>query len=275
MSDAEPGGANASAGTERIDVPFPEESPRRLRISVGPGRLKLAAASTTGAGDDQWVSGTYHDPSNSIPLRLEVDGGMCRIGQHYRVPRSYRLTPAFDLTLGTSQPYALSIEGGANDQFSCDLGALPLTGLEIKVGAGQMRFAVSQPNPAELDLAQISAGAVELTMRDLANLNAREIEIQGGAAKLAFDFAGELRHHCHVKLSTGAAGVELSIPATTAARITSRMSLGSIDVGDGFTTRDGAFLTPAAVVAVVGSDEVPLLTIEATAALGTLKLRMS
>jgi hypothetical protein len=38
-------------------------------------------------------------------------------------------------------------------------------------------------------------------------------------------------------------GVEVSVPASTAARVVSETTLGSVDVGDGFTKREGAFLT--------------------------------
>jgi hypothetical protein len=63
-------------------------------------------------------------------------------------------------------------------------------------------------------------------------------------------------------------GVEIEIPASTAARIIAEPTLGSVDVGDGFTKREGAFLTEGAL-----SGNVPVLTIRAGVRLGSLQLR--
>jgi hypothetical protein len=73
-----------------------------------------------------------------------------------------------------------------------------------------------------------------------------------------------------VNVETGLSGVEISVPASTAARIVAETTLGSVDVGDGFTKREGAFLTEGAL-----SGGAPLLEIRAGVRLGALQLRAS
>lgn len=56
-----------------------------------------------------------------------------------------------------------------------------------------------------------------------------------------------LSRDARVSVETGLSGVEISVPASTAARIVAENTLGSVGVGDGFTKREGAFLTEGAV----------------------------
>jgi hypothetical protein len=115
---------------------------------------------------------------------------------------------------------------------------------------------------------KLETGATDLTLVNLANANAEQIEINGGAAMIRVDFGGTLQRDCRAKLSAGVAAVEIHVPASVAAKITTHTSLGDLNVGDGFTTREGGFWTAAAI-----SGSSPVLTIEASSAVGSLKLR--
>jgi hypothetical protein len=64
--------------------------------------------------------------------------------------------------------------------------------------------------------------------------------------------------------------VEIVVPATTAAKIATESPLGHIELGDGFTAKEGAFWTLAAM-----NGHTPLLTISASVALASLRLRAS
>ena len=58
------------------------------------------------------------------------------------------------------------------------------------------------------------------------------------------------------------------VPGSTAAEIVAETTLGSVDKGDGFTEREGVFLTEAAM-----AGKTPRLTIRAGVRLGTLQIR--
>ena len=105
-------------------------------------------------------------------------------------------------------------------------------------------------------------------MTNLANANAAEVSVEGGAASFTLDFGGTPQRDARVKINAGMATVEIRVPAATAAKITPHAILGGVDAGDGFTTREGAYWTAAAVAGAT-----PVIAIDANVALGALRLR--
>jgi len=256
----------AEAKTHPIEIEMPAEGERHLSFAVGACVFKL------GRGEHEaWVEGTYTDPTGSIPPHVDVSGGSARISQRAELDRIPRLRepPVFDLRLGTSAPYSLTIEGGAMD-VRCDLGGLPLTRFEARLGAGQLRFAFDEPNTERMEVLRVSAGAADLQLHGLANANAAELVVDGGAAAFHLDFGGTLARDATVRVNTGVVGVDVTVPADTAARVLAKTTLGAVDASKAFTREGREYLTPAAV-----EGHTPVLTIEATVTLGQLDLRTS
>ncbi len=248
-----------------IHVPYPEAMERHLRISVGACHLRIRPGDASA-----WVTGTYDDPTGSLPCRISRDGGVVRISQEPRFIslRSWKHgTPAFDLALGAGQSYALTIETGANES-AFDLGGLPLTRLVLKLGAGKNVTRFLEPNPQPMSVLDLDAGAGDMELRGLANANFGAMTLDGGAASFTCDFGGSVQREASVHINTGLAAVTLLVPAVTAARIIVESSLGRLDLGAGFTARDGGLWTAAAVA---GGG--PLLVIHANVALGSLRLQ--
>jgi hypothetical protein len=257
----------ADETTTNISLPFPEATDRNLRIAVGACKLKVSPGA-----NEPWVVGTYVDHSNALPPLIQQEGGEARIMQNYQAFNPFGLfssTPQIDLMLGTAQPYAVSVELGASDN-ALDLGGLPLTRLSIKQGAGKVTVNFSAANPQPMSLLRIEAGATGLEMRNLANANFSDMTIDGGAAGYKFDFGGVLTRDAHVRLTTGMSGAEISVPATTAAKIKAEVVMGGTSIGDGFTKKDGAFWTEAAI-----KGQTPVLTIEANISLGGLTIKVA
>ena len=257
----------SNAINQTIDVGFPEGEKLRLRIRVGGCRLRVRPG-----GGDRWVTGTYHDPTGTLPCRVVEDGSTLEITQGLNVSSLtgvFSGVPTLDLTLGTAKPYRLVLEGGATES-TLDLGGLPITDLELRQGAGKYEIDFSAPNPVMMDELDIDGGAFGLELRNLANANFREMEVDGGASSYTLDFGGNLVRPAEVKLSTGVSTVTIAIPSSTAAKVEAETMLGTIDVGDGFTKREGAFWTAAAV-----AGGKPVLTIKAEVALGALRLRQT
>ncbi len=71
-----------------------------------------------------------------------------------------------------------------------------------------------------------------------------------------------------MSIETGLSGVEITVPAATAAMVVAETTLGSVDVVDGFNKREGAFLTEGVL-----RGEAPILAIRAGVRLGMLRLR--
>ncbi|HXM57006.1 MAG TPA: hypothetical protein VOB72_16520, partial [Candidatus Dormibacteraeota bacterium] len=90
----------------------------------------------------------------------------------------------------------------------------------------------------------------------------------GGAGQYRLDFGGELKRDAAVRLNTGVASVELRLPAGTAAQVRTETVLGSMDVGDGFVTREGGYWNEAAA-----AGRTPLIRIVVNSVLGSVSLR--
>ncbi|MBX2997024.1 MAG: hypothetical protein KF893_00830 [Caldilineaceae bacterium] len=248
-----------------INVAFPEAENLHLRLTVGACRLRIVP------GDGaQWVTGSYEDPSNAVPLRIFEDGNTVRIAQEFNWPANFGTVnrpPTFNLKLGKGKPYLLSVEGGATES-EIDLGGVPLRGLTVKYGAGKQEFDFSAPNPEVMESISISAGAAAFEMDRLANANFTRMVLDGGAAAFELDFGGLLARDAYVKINTGMAAVELEIPASTAAKISAEAVLGGVEVGDGFMKKEGAFWNEAAL-----EGKTPVLSVSAQVVMGAIQLK--
>jgi hypothetical protein len=257
----------SNPSTSVISIPYPEAGDLHLRIGVGACRLRIVP----GEGD-AWVAGSYDDPSGSLPYRVTQEGGTVRLSQERNWSDIFNLfgtrAPRFELRLGNARSYMLTIETGASES-SLDLGGLPISRFEIKTGAGKMDLDFSAPNPQTMSLLNVSAGATAMEFENLANANFSEMFVEGGAASYRFDFGGTLRQNAHVRVSTGVSSVDLRFPAFTAAKITPESMLGGVDIGDGYTKKEGAFWTEAAV-----RGETPVITVRTNVALGSLAMRI-
>lgn len=253
--------------TTTINIPFPEAADLHLRITVGACRIRIVPAD-----GEAWVTGTYRDPSRAIPCRISQEGGTVTISQDQNFGNIFGIfsgVPTLELSLGKARVYSLTLETGASEDKS-DLGGLPLNRFVFKHGAGKTDIDFSAPNPEVMSLLSIGAGAASLEMTNLANANFTEATIDGGAAAYKFDFGGTLQRNGHVRISTGMSSVDISVPASTAAKITPESILGGMDIGDGFTKREGAFWTAAAT-----AGGTPVLTIHTNVAVGSLNLRIT
>src|SRR5215208_170668 len=242
-------------GETPIQVAYPSAGDPHLRIALGACRFVARA----GKGDE-WVAGTYSDPTDRRPLRIVREEAGVTITEaepsFERIQAVFGGIPRYEVELGKKRPFALTIETGASD-FDLDLGDVPLSRLMVRQGAGKLELDFPQPNPEPMELLEI-----------LANANFAELRLSGGAASYELDFGGILARDAEVSIETGMSGVEVSVPTSTAARVTAETTLSSVDVGDGFTKSEGAFSTEAAL-----RGDGPVLRIRAGVRLGSLQLR--
>src|SRR5215207_7903871 len=228
-----------------IHIAYPSGSNPHLRIALGACRF----AARPGEGEE-WVAGTYSDPTDRRPLRIVEEEEYVMITEaepsFERIQAVFGGVPRYELEFGKDRSFALTIETGASD-FELDF---------------------PQPNPEPMELLEISCGAAAIELENLANANFSEMRLSGGAASYELDFGGVLSRNAEVSIETGLSAVELSVPSSTAASVVIETTLGSVDVGDGFTKRDGAFSTEGAL-----SEDGPVLRIRAGVRLGSLQLR--
>jgi hypothetical protein len=249
-----------------IKVDYPESDELHLRLALGACRLEARS----GEGE-AWITGVCHDPTGKRAPRILDEGGNVRITESEpsweRIPAVFGGVPRYELELGKRRPFALAIETGASE-FEMDLGGVPLSGLLVRQGAGKFELDFSAPNPESMQLLEISSGAAGIELENLANANFSEMRLSGGAAGYELDFGGTLSRGAEATIEAGLSGVEIKIPPSTAAKIVVETTVGSVDLGNGFTKSEGAFWTEAGAA---GNE--PLLTIRAGVRLGSLQLR--
>jgi hypothetical protein len=248
----------------QIYVAHPASDDLHAHIALGACRL-----SAEPGGEEAWISGTCHDPTGKRTPRISEEGGTVRITEpsFERLPAVFGGVPRYELWFGKGRSFALTVETGASE-FEMDLGGVPLEKLTVRQGAGRFELDFSAPNPHPMSLLEVSSGAAGIELENLANANFSEMRLSGGAAGYELDFAGTLSRVAEATVEAGLSGVEIQIPASTAAKIVAETTLGSVDVGDGFTKESGAFWTDAGA-----AGKGPLLTIRAGVRLGALQLR--
>src|ERR671916_3406000 len=206
-------------GDTPIDVAYPAAEDLLLRVAIG--ACRFGARPSEG---DAWVAGTYHDPSDRRPTRIIEEGSSVTITEEEpsfeRIPAVFGGAPRYELELGMQRPFALTIETGASE-FDLDLGGIPLSRLTVRQGAGKFELGFASPNPEIMQLMEVSSGAAGIELENLANANFSEMRLSGGAAVYELDFGGTLSRDARVSVETGMSGVEVSVPASTAARVMS------------------------------------------------------
>src|ERR687893_2276265 len=219
-------------GVTPIQVAYPSVGDPHLRIALGACRF----TARPGEGEE-WVAGTYTDPTDRRPLRIVEEEARVTITEaepsFERIPAVFGGVPRYEVELSKMRPFSLTIETGASD-FDLDLGGIPLSRLTVRQGAGKFELDFSVPNPKPMELLEVSSGAAGIELANLANANFSEMRLSGGAAGYELEFGGTLLRDAQVSIETGLSGVELSVPAATAARVFAETTLGRVEVGDSF-----------------------------------------
>jgi uncharacterized protein YjbI with pentapeptide repeats len=249
-----------------INIAYPTADDLDLRIDVGACRLEARPSSPP-----HWVAGICHDPTCERAPRVLREGGSVQIIEAKpsweRIPADFRGVPRYELEFDKERPFALTIETWLSE-FDLDLGGVPVKSLTVRQGAGRFNLNFSAPNPQPMSLLEVSSGAAGIALENLANANFSRMRLSGAAAAYEFDFGGRLSQPAEVVIEAALGGVEIAVPGSTAAMILAETTVGTVHAGDGFTRREGAFLTEAAM-----TGKKPLLTIRAAARLGALQIR--
>src|ERR687889_2254904 len=204
-------------GETPIQIAYPSVGNPHLRIALGACRFKARPGEV-----DEWIAGTYSDPTDRRPLRIVEEQAGVTITEaepsFERIPAVFRGVPRYEVEFGKEKPFALTIETGASD-FELDLGGVPLSRLAIRQGAGKLEVGFSEPNPEPMELIEVSSGAAGIELQNLANANFSEMRLSGGAAGYELDFGGVLRRDAEASIEAGLSGVEMKFPSSTAAKI--------------------------------------------------------
>lgn len=264
-----------------ITIQYPAvEGSLELDIRAGACRLTIAPAE-----QEAWVTGTYADPSGTLAVSTEGEGNRVVLsvprsraerraavfgtGAVADVARRFGLmsaTPELTLYLGTARPFTLTLEAGASENHS-ELGALPITRLEMSHGAGTSYVNFSAPNPTVMTQLKLGVGAGRTEVRKLSNANFEHMSVEGGVATYVLDFGGDVRRTAEVNLATAKGSIEMRIPTALAVEVTSENLRGQPLVDAGFTKQGSRWVSKPVI-----DGKPPVLRIRSSMVLGQLSL---
>lgn len=144
-----------------------------------------------------------------------------------------------DLKLSPEVPLNLELAFGAADA-SIDLGGLRVSRAEIHTGASRTMFSVSSPNTETCELLEIEVGAAKFEARNLGNLNAQRLSLQGGVGEVILDFTGDWQQDLHATVEMGLGTLTLRVPEHLGVRVTKEGLLASFD-SEGLTKRGDVY----------------------------------
>jgi len=255
--------------TYPVEVSYPEGRPITARLKFAAGRLNI------GSGAGAFINGQVMCNVEEWAPEETISGGSVSIrqgaGHEFKLKHLKHMKNDWTLAFGDGQPFGLHIECGAG-QASLALGGLPLTGLQLDGGAGQVNAHFDRPNPQTADLLKFEFGAGQLILGDLLNANAQTFKLEGGAGEAQVNFTGEqLKRDLFGKVSVGVGRVVLNVKRGIPARIETERGPGFLQslraYGDFVSTGRNAFETPGYTLA-----SGPKLTFKIESAVGSIEL---
>jgi len=118
---------------------------------------------------------------------------------------------SLDLRLGPQAPLDLDLKFGATEA-NLELGGLRVRNLKVSTGASATTLRFSKPNLDACQRAEIEVGAARLEAIGLGNLNARELEVNGGVGEVVLDFTGAWRNDVNAQVHMGLGSLTLRVP---------------------------------------------------------------
>jgi len=145
------------------------------------------------------------------------------------------------IELANSVPVSLTMNFGVCDA-NIDLGGIQISDAVFSTGVCDFNLDFSSANQIQCEDLEIKTGVSSVSVEDLANANARHVEVNGGLGSLKIDFGGKIRSDCSVHVRTGLGSVEISIPADVNTSITAPGSfLSSVDVSGFYSKGEGEY----------------------------------
>lgn len=160
-------------------------------------------------------------------------------------------------------PMSLNINTGAYNG-SLELGGLSLEKLSISEVGADVTVSFSAPNRVEMSTFAYSTGGSTVQLKGLANANFAQMTFDSGAGDYTLSFDGDLQRDASVTVESGAATVNILVPAGVNSRLTFEGGLTTINTS-------GAWKQNETIYTLSGSG--PTITILVKMGMGTLNLK--
>jgi len=124
----------------------------------------------------------------------------------------------WDATLSNRYSTEINFDLGACE-VDIDLGGIPLTSLDIEIGAASGTIEFSKPNPERIREISIDVGASSLELEDFGNANFDYMKISSGAASIDLDMRGDYSGESEINIDVGVGSMDVIIPKGVAVSI--------------------------------------------------------
>jgi hypothetical protein len=215
------------------------------RLEYAAGTIRVAA----GRPDDLYRMDASYDEERYLPVSdFEASDDAVTLGltsagrggiravsrEHPAQTAAISFSPRADL--------ALDVELGAVDG-DFDLGGLRVSALRLSAGASRASVRFSKPNGIRCRVAELKAGAAELSVGGLGNSRCDRIGFEGGVGKVTLDFGGAWTSSSKVSVNMALGEVTLRLPRRVGVSITLDKFLTSFDP-EGLERRGTSYRSP-------------------------------
>jgi hypothetical protein len=161
---------------------------------------------------------------------LDLESYTRRRNNHNLATEDHR----WEIVLSTKYPAELDLKIGAC-KADFELGGIPLTDLNLEVGAASGTVVFSKKNPKRLEEINVDAGASSLEMKSIGNANFERFEFDGGVGSFDLDFTGEYEGQSEIYIDIGMGSADIYLPHDIPVRIESGDGslFSSIDIHGG------------------------------------------
>lgn len=215
---------------------FNGESELQVNIEYGAGHLEIAPAGenvlyrTNLRYDADAFEPRFAYAGNRLALGFE--DGQVKGGKNMKGGR-------LDLQLGPRAAVDLDLQFGAAEAV-IELGGLRLNRLNLATGASATQLRVSRPNLVQAEEVEIQAGAAKLEAWGLANLRTGTLSVSGGVGEVLLDFTGEWTRDLEASIEMGLGSVTIQVPRGLGVRVERDGFLAGFD-GEGLIKRGNVY----------------------------------
>lgn len=207
-----------------VDLPYPEGEPANLRLDAPFGKIELKPTES-----DSIVKGRVIYNIKECKPSYKVKNRTVRVRQKYR-GLTWDARNRWEMEVGTAKPFHLEVGVGAA-QSIMDLSGVPLLGLKVNSGAGELTVSFDQPNPETMIEGRIQTGAGKAEIKGLLNANAQSFRVSAGVGQLIIHLTGEdVTTDGRVKIDGSMGEVVVKLDPSAPVRIAASAGLGSVHV---------------------------------------------
>jgi len=195
------------------------EASVRLRLYVGDLTLRSSAAVPFFDGHFRYNVAEWEpvirEEKVGAALRVTVNQGL---GTQLPLADSEPYSNAWDITLGNALPVELTADLGVG-AANLDLGGIPLTGLSITAGSGDVVLSWATQNPQPLGTLRLTAGTGAVIATQLGNANFDRLSFVGGTGDADLDLSGTWTRSALGDIKAGAGKITVRTPAGVGVRL--------------------------------------------------------